>query len=173
MYNALSFVVACLIIARALENIYSWDLISGKDRICGFRKIRGAPIPGVQPRVAPAGRKGREGTYSRGSIGWVLPHTLQKVLPGLQCRKAKYISSQPTFGQLQPRPPFLHQTDRATVVTHFSPRNPELHLASCYFPSLLCASYSVRTGSSNSPSSVLSDAPSLRGKTQSFFWGWS
>ena len=111
MYNALSFVVACLIIARALESIYSWDLISGKDRICGFRKIRGAPIPGVQPGVAPAGRKGREGTYSRGSIGWVLSHTLQKVLPGLQCRKTKYISSQPTFGQLQPRPPFLHQTE--------------------------------------------------------------
>lgn len=138
-------------------------MVSGKSEM---HRIQGSNLE--QPQQEG---RARRVLRAEAALGHFYPHTLQKVLLGLRCGedKHKVISFQPKFGWLHPRPPLLCQAERATVTRHVSPRNPELHLAFCSFPSLPGAGLFIQSGPDllNSPSSMLSDAPSLTGKRSS------
>lgn len=130
MYNALSFIVACLITARALENIYSWDLISGEDKICGFRKIRDALIPGFQPSVwsQQEGRAGR-GRTAEAALGELRAHSSESnPWASVQENKMYLLSAHVWFGQLPGGHPFYarrrepQSSDMSALGTQNSPQ---------------------------------------------------
>lgn len=138
MYNALSFIVACLITARALENIYSWDLISGEDKICGFRKIRDALIPGFQPSmVQQEGRAGR-GRTAEAALGELRTHSSESnPWASVQKNETYFLSAHVWFGQLPWGHPFYarrrepQSSDMLALGTQNSP-------VLCYPPACMC-----------------------------------
>jgi len=123
-------------------------------------------VPGVQPRMAPAGRKDREGPAAAAPAKFCSTH-FQKSSPGFGTSSyIDFLSAQvqtaPTQGT-----PLAPDRKRATVPKHSSPGISELLLASGYCPRLAYGSSPLRTGAAHFPLSMLRDTPDLKRRKNS------